>query len=470
MKYQILFILLIISLFSCEREYEYATSTDGLYFSVDTLTFDTIFSSMGSITRNFKIYNTNNEDLVINSIELGGGDNSQFNINVNGYAESKVENIKINESDSLYIFVNITIEPEDSNSPFVVSDSITITTGDETSVVHLIAYGQDVVLLSSETLETTTFTSDKPYLIYDYLIVDSLQTLTIDPGAKLYFYDDADMLVYGSLKVNGTSEDPVSFLSYRLEDWYEDKPGQWGSLYFMPESSDNYINYAIIRNGDMGIYVDSVGLGDDVGVTIENTIINNMSEFGIITQNSKVNVNNTVIGDCGYHSVALTLGGTYNFYHCTLGNYFDWPYRTTPALFLNNYYTDDNDENVVIPLVEANFYNSIIYGNNYTELGFDFEESDKYENNGYDYLFQNCLIRSGDVDTNDETKFIDIINGESPNFIDVSEYDFQLDTLSPCKDAGDVTIANQYPYDILETSRINDGGPDIGAYERVEAE
>lgn len=195
-----------------------------------------------------------------------------------------------------------------------------------------------------------------------------------------------------------------------------------------------------------------------------------MSEFGIIAQNSKVDVNNTVIGDCGYHSVALTLGGTYNFYHCTVGNYFDWPYRTTPSLFLNNYYTNDEGNDIVIPLNEANFYNTIIYGNNYTEIDFDFIESDKYDNQGYNYLFQNCLIRTGEIDTSDETKFVNNITDEAPAFLDASEYNYELDTLSPCKDAADVTIGSKFPYDIVEINRLNDAGPDIGAYERVESE
>jgi len=472
---RILFFFILLTLFSlsflsCEREYEYANNRDGIYFSVDTLMFDTIFSSVGSVTRNFKIYNPYDEDLIINSIELAGGEFSEFRININGYANDKVEDVKINALDSLYVFVDITIEPENTNSPFVVNDSVIITTGQERQDVKLVAYGQDVVLLKEEKLKTTTFTNEKPYLIYDFIVVDSLETLTIEPGARLHFYNDASLIVFGSLQANGTIDEPIKFLGHRLEEWYKDKPGQWGSIHFMPGSSNNEITYAEIKNSTMGVFVDSVGMGKEPPLVIDNCIINHITEFGLITQNSKVNVSNTVIGDCGYHSIALTLGGTYNFSHCTIANFYGWEYRSTPAVFLNNYYKSEEGKDVVNPLIEANFFNSIIYGKGYTELGFDFIKSKDYENEGFNYLFKDCLIKTGDLEITDASKFKNIIANEDPNFIDPYKFNYQLDTLSPCKDVADINITELHKFDILGTSRLNDKGPDLGAYERIEDE
>ncbi|MCW3807212.1 hypothetical protein [Plebeiibacterium marinum] len=476
MKQNILYLLLFLlsfGIFSCEREFEYANGLNGLSFSVDTLMFDTIFSSVGSVTRNFRIYNPYDEDLIINSIELANADASNFRLNINGYAENYMEDVKINSHDSLYVFVDITITPGDENSPFVVSDSVLVYTGDKTQSVTLVAYGQDVVLLKEEKVKTTTFTADKPYLIYDYLIVDSLETLTIEPGARLHFYNDAELIVFGSMQVDGTYEEPVQFLGHRLEEWYEDKPGQWGQIHFMPGSSDSYIKHAEIKNSLTGLFVDSVGLGKDSPLLIENSIINHITDFGIIAQNSNIKISNSVIGDCGYHSVALTLGGIYNFYHCTIANYFNWTYRSTPALFLNNYYIDEDGNEVINPLIEANFYNSIIYGRNHTELGFDFietEETEDLPDNGFNYLFKNCLIKSGEIDISDPNKFKFITANEDPNFIDPYGFEYQLDTLSPCKDIGNFDIASDFPFDLLNTNRTKDSGPDLGAYERIEDE
>ncbi|TLX70433.1 hypothetical protein E9993_22210 [Labilibacter sediminis] len=468
-----LFLLLLpLCFLSCEREFEFQSNSNGFTFSVDTLMFDTIFSTIGSVTKNFKVYNPYDEDLIINLINLAGGDESQFRLNINGIANNSAENIKINALDSLYIFVDLTIDELNSNTPLIVDDSVIVIAGEKTQKIDLIAYGQDVVKLTKENLKTTTFTSDKPYLIYDFIVVDSLETLTIEAGARLHFHNDARLVVFGSMVVNGTTEEPVQFLGHRLEDWYQDKPGQWGHIHFMPGSSNNSINNAIIRNSMMGFFVDSVGLESDPPLIIDNTFINHTSQFGILSQNSKIDVSNTVVGDCGIHSVALTLGGTYNFYHCTFANYFGYG-RSTPALFLNNYYTDNNGKEVINPLIEANFYNSIVYGRNYTELGFDFKDSDKTLNADYNYKFEDCLVRSGNIDISDPEKFIRIIANEDPNFIDPYESNFQLDTLSVCKDVANENISINFPFDILGNSRLEnlpESGPDLGAYERIEKE
>ncbi|WP_075590897.1 right-handed parallel beta-helix repeat-containing protein [Labilibacter marinus] len=468
----LLLLLIPLSFFSCEREFVFLSGSDGLNFSVDTLMFDTIFTSVGSATKNFRIYNPYDEDIIINSVELSGGETSSFRLNINGQAEERVENLKINAKDSLYIFVDITIEPDDTTNPFVVNDSVIFHSGERFQKVNLVAYGQNVVLLKKTNIKTSTFTAEKPYLIYDFLVVDSAETLTIDPGARLHFHNEASLIVFGSMQVKGTTEEPVSFLGDRLEDWYQDKPGQWGYIHFMPGSSNNVIDNAIIKNGLMGIFVDSVGIGSNPPLTISNTTINHVSQFGILTQNSEVDVYNSIIGDCGYHSVALTLGGTYNFYHTTIANYFPSyvKSRNTPALFLNNYYKDDEGEETINPLIEANFYNSIVHGDRYMELGFDFKESEKYANKGYSYQFVNCLLKSGDMDLSDEDKFVSVWANEDPNFIDPLKFNYQLDTLSFCKDIGDLEIGSLFPKDILNQSRIDDKGPDLGAYERIEKE
>ena len=43
-----------------------------------------------------------------------------------------------------------------------------------------------------------------------------------------------------------------------------------------------------------------------------------------------------------------------------------------------------------------------------------------------------------------------------------------LDTLSPAKDIGSFAVGRLVPLDLLQNSRLNDLGPDLGAYERIE--
>ena len=467
----IIILTIFTSFFACEREFVYRGGEEGLLLSTDTVMFDTIFTAIGSTTHNFLIYNPYDEDLLIENIELSGGEESSFRLNINGNAVNELSEVRIRGNDSLFVFVEVTIDPVHSNSPIIVSDSVIVTTRERRQSVKLIAYGQDVVLLNKEWLKTQTFTKDKPYLISDYIVVDTAQTLTIEPGARLYFQKDASLLVLGSLVVKGTRDEPVLFAGHRLEDWYLDKPGQWGYIHLLPGSSGTSIDYAVIRNGMMGILADSVGLNDDP-VLINNTKIEHVSTFGLLAQSAGLKAANTLFGDCGTHSLAITVGGEYEFIHCTFANYFSWSFRSTPAVFINNYYMDEQGNVNIIPLKKASFENCIVYGRNIGELGFDlkYPEGDLIGLQPH-YLFSSCLLKvPDDMDLSDKEHFVDVIKNEDPYFVSTEKYNYQLDSLSAAVDAGNVEFATIVPEDILGVNRLEDDGPDLGLYERQEEE
>ncbi|WP_291862650.1 hypothetical protein [Marinilabilia sp.] len=468
----LLSLLSVILFAGCEREYVFRDGNETLSFSTDTVAFDTIFTSLGSTTQNLRIYNPVQEDVLIEAIELAGGDNSDFLVNVNGTAGSMIYDVPLRGNDSLFVFVEVNINPTSENAPFVVTDSLLVYTQSRIFTIQLMAYGQNVVALRKENLKTTTFTKDKPYLIYDWVVVDSAEMLTIEPGAKLHFHKDASLLVFGSLQVNGTLDEPVIFTSDRLDEWYEDKSGQWGYIQLMPGSREHVFDNAIIRNSTMGLVVDSVGVKpDDPPVYLHNVTIEHISSQGLIAQNSRIEASNSVFGNCGSASVALTLGGEYNFYHCTIANYFSFNYRSTPALIISNYFVDANDMEQYFSLDAANFYNCIISGRNRNEVEFDFQsEDDTKLDEMINVKFDHSIVKIEEAQQNFYSGFFDegVLFNESPGFIDVAKYDYQLDSLSVARDAGDVNIAKQFPEDALGESRLDDKAPDMGAFERID--
>ena len=470
----ILFWIMSLALFiGCERDFAYSGGSEGLRFSTDTVHFDTVFTSVGSTTHNLRIFNPVQDDITIDAIELAGGDNSEFNVNVNGQAGSTIRDVPLRGNDSLFVFVEVNINPSSDNSPFVVSDSLIFYSGNHIQTVKLMAYGQNVVPLREEWLETQTFTNERPYLIYDYVVVDSAQTLTIEPGAKLHFHKDASMIVLGSLQVDGEVDDPVVFTSDRMDDWYKDKPGQWGFIHLMPGSREHYFNNAVVRNSTMGIVADSVGLGDDPPLKLNNVRLEHIASQGLIAQNSSIEASNSLFADCGSASVALTVGGEYRFYHCTIANYFDWTFRSTPALVISNYFTDANGDIDRQPLKAADFQNCIVFGRNENEVRFDFNvEEDEEITDWINVNFSHSLVKmlpdraEGFSHAFDES----VIFNEDPAFIDVSEYNYQLDSLSVAVDKGSADVARDFPKDINGNNRLDDDAPDMGAFERMEAE
>jgi hypothetical protein len=452
----------------CEREYMYRGAAERLQFSTDTISFDTIFTSVGSRTKNLRVLNPVQEDIMIEAIELYGGDESVFILNVNGTAGSSIRDIPLQGNDSLFVFVEVDVNSSDDNTPFVVSDSILFYTRDYIQTVHLIAYGQNVIVLSKDTIKTERFTDEKPYLIYDWVVVDSAETLTIDPGARLHFHKDAFLFVFGSIQVNGEVDNPVLFAGDRTEEWYQDKPGLWGYIHLMPGSSNHIWNNAIIRNGTTGLVVDSVGVGkEDPPVNLKNVRIEHISTYGLLAQQSSIVASNSVFSDCGSAAVALTVGGTYKFYHCTIANYFAWAFRSSPALIMSNYFRDKEGMEHFFELEAAEFHNCIVYGHNENEIGFDFKVDE--DNEVADWVnvdFSHSLVKvtQDRVDAFSDAFGENVIINETPSFVDVSKYNYQLDTLSVARDAASINIGRDYPEDIMGNSRLDDD-PDMGAFE-----
>ena len=79
--------------YSCTKE-GFTDSPDArLRLSVDTLRFDTVFTSAGSVTQQVKIFNDNDRGLRISRLRLGGGTGSYFYLNADGIATKDISTI-----------------------------------------------------------------------------------------------------------------------------------------------------------------------------------------------------------------------------------------------------------------------------------------------------------------------------------------------------------------------------------------
>ena len=82
--------------------------------------------------------------MTISSIYLANlNSEGVYRINVDGFPGTHTENVKIAANDSIYIFVEATINPVGSNLPYLVTDSLIFVTNGKTQNVDLVAYGQN---------------------------------------------------------------------------------------------------------------------------------------------------------------------------------------------------------------------------------------------------------------------------------------------------------------------------------------
>jgi len=445
----------IILLNACKKDTFLTDNTAKLLFSRDTVLFDTVFSNIGSATKQIKVYNPYNQKIKISSISLGGGSNSQFRINVDGIPGPFVKDVEILPKDSLFIFVEVTVNPQNANSPMIVEDSLLFALNGNIQKVPLIAWGQDIYYINAGVVSgNIILNNDKPWVIYRYLAVDENATLTIPEGTQLHFYGNARFFVFGTLKVNGTIEKPVVFQGARLEPYYRELPGQWIGLYFYAGSKENEINNCIIKNAIVGIQADT-NVAPLPTLKLHNTVIKNMREIGLLSLGAKIEATNTVISECGKYNVALIIGGEYDFKHCTFANYWNRSSRKTPLLIMNNYYEDITGKIQLRPITKADFTNCIIFGNNEDEIGFD-----KDDGATINYSFKYCILKSKNTNLNGNNNFYN----QEPGFYNVAERDFSLKENAFAIDKGDGSIINGIlTKDIKD--KLRSLPPDIGAFE-----
>jgi hypothetical protein len=451
------------------------TSSDAqLLFSTDSITFDTIFTTVGSTTQYFTVTNPYDESVLISRIRLAGGDISNFRLNINGEIGNEVYEIEVPPRDSIFVFVEVTIDPNGQNLPMVVQDSIEFTTNANIQDINLLAYGQDFKLIKGERLETTTWTAEKPYLVYDYAYVDSTSVLTIEAGTKIFFHKGAGLFVKGRIEANGTFQEPITFLADRLEEAYENIPDQWTGIVLFSGSHHNVFNYTTIKNANIGLQVGNIENEGYASTILTNSRIENMSWGGLLAFKSKIYGYNNLIANCGLYAVALLVGGEYEFYHSTIANYwgnYSSKSRTTSSLVISNVLVapDENGSSVSYSgdLVKATFGNSIIFGNISKEL-----ELGNNNENIFNYMFDHCIIQVPDTfDTSNKEHYLDVFTGNEydPLFIDpYEEFNYALDSLSAAKDIGKLDFGKLFPIDILNNGRMDDTGPDLGAFERIE--
>ena len=456
----------ILALSACRKDNLLEDQNAKLEFSTDTVFFDTVFTSVGSITERIKLYNRNDRPVEIDRIWLRNGTASNFKMNVDGIQGRNVKDVRIEANDSIFVFIEVTVDPNGGNTPLVIEDQLMTNLNGNEQSIDLVAWGQDAYFWPSFAFQfpgdSIALFTDKPNVFYGYSLVDSLTTLIIPEGAQIHFHSGSGLFVgnQASLKIRGSKDNPVVIQGDRLEDFFKDVPGQWDQIVFTQTSAYNEVNHAIIKNGSIGL---SVGFTIDPSIDIQptvrirNTQILNMSYIGLIGIDGSIDAKNTVVANCGDHTVALVLGGDYNFEHCTFANYWDNNPRSKAALLLSNF-SKSSDGTTFKRDLNARFANSILHGALDSEI-----QREREKGVDFNYVFDQMIMKLDTESIENTAHFLGIIeNPENALFENPVESDYSLREGSAAINAGKsigVTV------DLVGTLR--DGDPDLGAFEFI---
>ena len=123
-----------------------------------------------------------------------------FQINIDGVPGPAVRDIRIEARDSIYAFVTVRVNPDQSTNPFLVRDSLVVELGSRNQTIILEAWGQNARFLRNTVItRDTRFDRRLPYVILGGLQIAKDSRLTVEAGSRIYLHADAPIVVDGSL-------------------------------------------------------------------------------------------------------------------------------------------------------------------------------------------------------------------------------------------------------------------------------
>lgn len=429
-----------------------------LFFSADTLRFDTVFTSVGSVTQHFTIINNNSRKLRIERIRLAGDNASHFKINIDGTDSPEMKNLELDAGDSIFVFVSVTIDPTIDRNPFLVKDSIEVSLIGSQRFIQLEAFGQNAHFMRNYLIDKDTiWTDDLPYVVKGMLQVAENATLTIKEGCSVYMHADALLAVDGTLRVEGTKNNPVRFQGDRLDPEYQNLPASWPGIFFRQGSKNNVLQYGIIKNAYQGVMVHGIADNSLPKLSLRECIIDNIYEAGILAVGSRIEVINCLISNCG-SNVVLQGGGDYQFTFCTIVSYDNnFISHKNPVLSINT--SDESGNNNDL---NALFRNCILWAG-----GNNVENEVIAEQKGSALLhvnFDHVLYKAKELPSG--IQLINSIANQDPLFDSINAekhyFDFHIGkNVSPAIGAG---IPVSLPIDSDLDGRPRIGDPDLGSY------
>lgn len=472
-----------VGLIACQQGIISDDPTLRLAFSHDTVLFDTVFTTMGSSTKQVMVYNPNKNAVHIDRVSMREG--KHFRINLDGENNlDQLRDITLRGGDSLFLFIRTYIDPLNENSPVFIEDDIAFGINGNTQKINLQAYGQDIVKIQGKDglkvyPQDLILTSRKPYLMYDTVAVGG--NLIIEAGATIYMHTGAMIYAYGNVTAQGEKDAPITIRSDRTDRLFDSVPyrmasGQWDGIYLVhakeTPTTTYQLDYVNILSGSIGLYVYSEATGAPLPkLNLTNSRIHNHSIYGLVLQNVDATVVNCEVSNCASYCVYLA-GGKHDFVHNTIASYYGYPY--TDMNLHQNIFADDvaavyiNNLSKNMAKTVSSFSNCIITGGREKSLMVATPLPDYYEGR-----FEGNYLRCDSLDEAFAKNNVYASDSDSCVFRNIyylykeyHYYDFRLDSLSPARGIGDSIAALEYPTDRVGIRRKQ--RPDAGCYEYVE--
>jgi hypothetical protein len=280
-------------------------------------------------------------------------------------------------------------------------------------------------------------------------------------GTRIFSHADAPFLVDGSLQANGTKLENIVFTGDRLDEYYKDLPAGWPGIYFRGQSKNNVISFTRVMNAYQAIVVSGPSVNANPKLVLHQCIVDNSYDVGILGVNTSLLADNSLISNCG-NNVVLSLGGDYNFTHCTMASFSNnFISHKNPVLQVSNYALQG--ASVLTANLNAIFRNSIFWGDS------GFVQNDvvvsKQGSSTFNVMLDRNLYHANTDPAN--TTITACVKNQYPQFdsIDIGKNIFNFRVGNAVAPGVNKGVATSFQKDLDDKNR-NIGLPDMGCYEK----
>jgi len=503
---------LSVALPGCKPREEELQTTGGLAFSADTVKFDTVFTTIRTVTKRLWVYNRNPKAVNVDLVSLDNPATSPYTLLINGDLKQTASNLYIRGNDSLLILVRAQLKDSGQNGAaktYVQQENLNFRTNGQDQHVLLRSFGQNIYLHQDTALPCNeVWANDRPHVLYGLVVVPATCTLRIKPGTRIYAHAGARLVVQGTLLVNSPADynptgatDTVKASNAKIvrfvgdrsaETQYATAPGQWTGIEFDASSRGNVIRYAQIQNATFGVFLYNPTPQKQAfrpDLLLQNSVIRyisgasvsvagaasnlGLSGAGVLSVSGDVRLENTLLSDCyeyavlGYGASVLALN------YCTIANYpATAAVRSTPSLAFTNVSLDGQVKYTNGQLLSV--LNSIVWGSIDEELLLqnydDYKAAVSIKNS---VLKTKAYAGAADVPATTTTPALAGLAAPAyanlftdPKFVRINtavSNDYHLSPGSPAL-ASKTALPPLVPRDLLNLLR-NVATPDLGAYE-----
>lgn len=301
----------------CDKGHREGSQGADVYFTVDTVRFDTVMHSTVSSMRKVSLRNDGRREVCVANVRMEGEGASAFHVVVDGVQYEKFGGATIPAGDSVILILTMYTEEYVPDAFEQLDARVVAEVGERAVALPIRGWNAGWSELEAVVAGNVVVPAGGIRYVPKGTEVQRGATLTLEAGSTLLFGNGASLCVKGKLEARGDAQARVCFLPQRMEPYYMRKPGQWAGVIVEVGSEGLDLLHVDVRGAVTGVEIKGKTQGGQA-VQLENCRVLYSSQDGLrLAGGSEAKVVGSILGQNYRHGLSLE-GAKAELIYCTV--------------------------------------------------------------------------------------------------------------------------------------------------------